>query len=69
MLEIQNNHPPILTIQQLRRRLPPKLLVRLILFQVIVPIGCGGEEDVEDEVVRGRKSFLRGRLGAAGQGL
>ena len=69
MLEIQHNHPPILAIQQRRSGLPAKLLVRLVLFQVIVPIGCGAEEDVEDEVVWGRKVFLRGGLRAAGQGL
>jgi hypothetical protein len=69
MLEIQDDHPSILPIQQRRRRLPAKLLVRLVLLQIIVPIGCGAEEDVEDEVVWGRKVFLRGGLGAAGQGL
>jgi hypothetical protein len=68
MLEIQD-HPSVLAIQQRRRCLPAKLLVRLVLFQVIVPVGCGAEENVEDEVVGGRKVFFRGGLRAAGQGL
>jgi hypothetical protein len=69
MLEIQDDHPSVLPIQQRRRSLPSELLVRLVLFQVVVPVGCGAEEDVEDEVVWGRKVFFRGGLGAAGEGL
>jgi hypothetical protein len=69
VFKIEDDHTPVLAIQQVEGGLLSEPTMSVVLFQVIVTVSGRAEEDAEDEVVWGREILFGRGLWAAGEGL